>query len=678
MIRLVPIGVLALLLVPLLVAVRNRHLDRTLSRVSFRLSGGREIEYDPSRERLLRSAGMAVPYREYAGRTHLYAVVAGFSGAIAGLYVGAVSFALADAYGLWTDPVSFFAAEPALDSVHFGLLLVASLGVGVAIGGATYAVRWRIPAIRADARRRRINATLPRTVAFMYALTRGGMSMPDVFRTLAENEAVFGESAAEFGTAVRNMDLFNVDLITAVENLSDRTPSDGFSAFTENLASVLQSGGSVSTFLDEQYERYREETEEQQSEILNLLATTAEVYVTVVVAGMLFLNTILLIIGLTVGDTLFTMRAIAYAVLPATNLLFLAHLLEITHPLRASGGRSSLRSSEPSATVGGTDRRVGETGGYTRPNSESNHARLLVSRRLRSIRTLLTSPVAAIVERPVRLFYLTVPIAVLVTAYRVPTALSGGGLEIEILDDLLVQAIVFLTGTFALVHEYRKRRLRGFEVAVPDLLERLASLNEAGVAMAASFGRVRKGDVGPLDSEVDRIWRDLNWGATFEQALVRFEKRVRTPSSTRIVTLITNAMRASNEIGPVLRIAADQARSDLDLRRRRKREMFTYLVVIYVSFFVFLVVIVALEGVLIPNLPDTGAVNDASAVAIPGFGGAALDREAYRLVFFHTALVQSVVSGFVGGVMGSGSVEDGMKHATAMLSITYLVLVVVT
>jgi len=235
--------------------------------------------------------------------------------------------------------------------------------------------------------------------------------------------------------------------------------------------------------------------------------------------------------------------------------------------------------------------------------------------------------------------------------------------------------VLFLTGTFALVYEYKKRRLQRLEGAVPDLLERLASLNEAGISVVSSFERVRRSDVGALDAEVDRIWRDMRWGATAGAALERFESRVRTPSITRVVTLLTNAMRASNDIGPVLRIAAEQARADLQLRRRRRQEMFTYLVVVYVSFLVFLIVIGALEYVLIPSLPDVGALSESAA------GGAGLaagfeagDRDAYRLVFFHTALVQSALSGLVAGVMGGGSVADGMKHTAAMLSITYVAL----
>jgi len=668
-----------------LTAPYSPRIDAAITRLAFLLLGGRGIEIDPEREQSLRSAAIGVPYREYAAKTYIYAAGAGIAGAVIGVYLGAAALVVVASPGVSFDPNATIETP---NLVQLGVFLLAAALLGAVAAVATYELRWRLPSIRADGRSRRIDAGLPRTVAFTYALTRGGMSFPDVLRTLSANERVFGEGAAEVDVAVRNIDLFNVDLVTAVRDLSENTPSERFGTFTENLSSVLQSGGDVSEFLREQYERYRDEAEEQQAEILNLLATTAEVYVTVIVAGMLFLITILLIIGLTAGDTLFVMRVLTYVVIPAANVLFLAYLLDVTRPLRATGDereddredtreRDRGRKGDGIAAVDAVE----SDGGYTRPGAAADHERLFAYRRLRSVRETLASPLSSVIDRPRLLLYVTVPIAVVATAVRLPAAFAGGSVDVRALDDILVQAAIFLSGTFAVVYEYSRRRLRRLESAVPELLERLASLNEAGISVVSSFDRVRRGDIGALDEEVDRIWRDIQWGATTEEALSRFETRVRTPSVTRVVTLITNAMHASNEIGPVLRIAAEQARSDLQLRRQRRQEMFTYLVVVYVSFFVFLVVIGALEYVLIPSLPDVGSVGGGAAGGVGGVGGAGPlggfeggDRDAYRLVFLHTAFVQSLLSGLAAGVMGSGSIKAGMKHAAAMLSISYVLL----
>jgi flagellar protein FlaJ len=675
-----------------LAAPYSPRIDGAITRLAFLVLGGRDIEIDTEREQSLRSAAIGVPYREYAAKTYVYLAGAGVAGAVIGVYAGAAGLFVLASPGLTFDPNATIETP---NAVQLGVFLLSGGLLSAVAAVATRELRWRMPSIRADGRARRIDAGLPRTVAFTYALTRGGMSFPDVLRTLSANERVFGEGAAEVGVAVQNIDLFNVDLVTAVQDLSENTPSERFGTFAENLSSVLQSGGDVSEFLRGQYERYRDEAEEQQAEILNILATTAEVYVTVIVAGVLFLITILLIIGLTAGDTLFVMRVLTYVIVPAANVLFLAYLLDVTRPLRATGNEHEDRGNE---REDGTDRgrepdqggpgegitaghAVESDGGYARPGAAADHERLFAYRRLRSVRETLASPLSSVIDRPRLLMYLTVPIAVVATAVRLPAVFAGGGIDVRALDDILVQAAIFLSGTFAVVYEYSRRRLRRLESAIPELLERLASLNEAGISVVSSFDRVRRGDVGELDAEVDRIWRDIQWGATAEEALSRFETRVRTPSVTRVVTLITNAMHASNEIGPVLRIAAEQARSDLQLRRQRRQEMFTYLVVVYVSFFVFLVVIGALEYVLIPSLPDVGSIGGGAAGGASGVGGAGPldgfeggDRDAYRLVFLHAAFIQSLLSGLAAGVMGSGSVKAGMKHAAAMLSVSYVLL----
>lgn len=679
---LVPVAALVALVV---IAPRYRPIDRTLGRVSFLVFGRRGIPVDEHRRRLLRSAHVGTPYRLYVTKTYLYMSIGALSGAVIGGYVGGVL-------------VELLRLTPATDSglvpiaTLFGVLLAVNLGFGVLGASTAYGIRWQVPALRADARRRQIDAAMPRILAFIYALARGGMSVPDVMRTLSRNREVYGEGAREIAVGVRDIDLFGRDVVTAVRAVSQRSPSDAFQTFAENLTSVLQSGQNLTAFLDDEYERYREEAEDQQAEVLEVLATTAEIYVTLVVAGVLFLVTILLIIGITGGsDTLPVVRLIAYVVLPALNVLFIAYLSEVTKPLGGTRGEPTgdAATTGPAADdVGGEVHEatavddapsVVADGGYASASARANRGRVRAYRRLVSIRRTLGSPLAALRHDPTLVLYLTVPIAVGIFASHLPAIVADGQLHLRVLDDALVLSTMFLTGTFALVYEYHRRHLQRLETAVPDLLERLASINEAGVSIVGSFDRVRRSDMGTLDEEIDRVWRDIQWGSSVERALGRLERRIRTPSVTRVVSLLTNAMRASNEIGPVLRIAADQARADLRLKRRRRQEMLTYLIVIYIAFFVFLVVIGVINFVLVPSLPETGTggatLNDAPA-ATTGLGG--VDTAAYQLVFFHTGLVQALFSGLVGGQMGDGSVEDGMKHATIMLAATFVLFTVVS
>jgi len=106
--------------------------------------------------------------------------------------------------------------------------------------------------------------------------------------TLAENEDVYGEAATELSVAVRDMNAFGTDALTALQRTARRTPSEDLGDFAENLASVLGTGQSISAFLSDQYDLYQEEAESKQQQYLELLSTFAEAYVTALVAGPLF------------------------------------------------------------------------------------------------------------------------------------------------------------------------------------------------------------------------------------------------------------------------------------------------------------------------------------------------------------------------------------------------------
>nr|WP_231751238.1 type II secretion system F family protein [Halogeometricum sp. CBA1124] len=226
-------------------------------------------------------------------------------------------------------------------------------------------------------------------------------------------------------------------------------------------------------------------------------------------------------------------------------------------------------------------------------------------------------------------------------------------------------------------YEVRKRRLKAIQREMPDFLDRMASVNEAGVTVVQSLERLARSDLGPISEELRRTWRDVQWGASLREALHGFERRAQAPMVSRAVTLVTNAVAASGDISPVLRIAANEAQDSRRLVRERRQEMLTYLVVIYISFVVFLGIVVALTLAFIPAVEaasqssaiGSGEVRGVSTGVFSGLS--TVDTAAYELLFFHTASIQAVCSGLVAGQLGEGRVFDGLKHAVVLLAASY-------
>jgi len=676
----------------------SKRVDTGLDRIGMVLFG-RFVSPDDERQRRLEGAFLNATYRNYATKTVLFTAMAFISGTILGAYAiaaglvflepivrGLSGLPVADTLGL--DPEFEFSLS--VEARWILLVTVSALVFGTLGAAVSYTVRWWLPISTARVRQRSINEGLTRTTVFMYALSRGGMEFPEILRTLTNHQEVYGEAAREMSVAVREMDMFGRDMITALRRMSGRTPSERFKTFSENLASVLQSGGDLSNFLEEQFTRFREESEARQEDLLELLSTIAEGYVTVLVAGMLFFITILFIFGLTIADTLTFLQVIIYVIIPVANAGFALIVQQQLDQFGISGvgtgsGIDALQQRDLTAASVVPDSIVRKTrsdGGFTGARERDNRQMLWLYDRLYRVRNAVRNPVEVVFWNPTKILWVTVPVAVLIFLVRVPRAFAAEGISIRILDDLIIQSVLLVVFTYAVVRYLYKRHITAIEQALPEFLERIASLNEAGMSITKTIDRVRGTDVGVLTPEIDRIWRDLEYGSTVDDSFVRFGRRVRTTAVARVVTLLTNAMRASGNMGPVIRIAAEQHRAELGLRRQRRQQMFTYLVVIYIAFFVFLVIIVAISEMLVPNIPQDSAIESGDLRAVGAgsvfsdFGG--VNQAAYTLTFFHAALIQAVCAGFVAGQLGEGSLRDGAKHAAIMLGLAYVMLVALT
>ena len=665
-------------------------VDRALDRIAM-LIFRRFISENQEQQQLIEAAYIEKTYRSYAAKTLLFASMAFVTGAVLGTYAVAALFVFLGSvtellFGSFGIDLLLSARTRDVLFISVSSLVFGGLGAGISYGFR----RW-LPSSTAQVRQRSIDEGLTRTTAFMYALSRGGMEFPQILRTLTDNQDIYGETAREMSVAVREMDMFGRDMITALRRMSDRTPSDQFRAFSGNLTSVLQSGSELSAFLNTQFERFRSESEQRQEGLLELLSSIAEAYVTVLIAGMSFFITILFIFGLTIADTLTLLQLIIYILIPALNIGFALLVQQQLDQFGISGvmtgsGVEALENhslSTPSSVLPHTStEQTRPDGGYTNANEADSRRMVSLHDRLYRVKNALDDPVQIVFWNPTKILWASVPIALLLFLPRAPSVLAAEGISIRILDDLVVQSTLFVISTYAIVRYVHKRHVTNIEAATPEFLERLASLNEAGMSIVQSVDRIRDADIGILSPEVDRIWRDLQYGSTVNDAFIRFGRRVRTAAIARVVTLLTNAMHASGNVGPVIRIAAEQHRAELSLRRQRRQQMLTYLVVIYIGFLVFLVIIIAISEMLVPNIPETSPVEGGTSSAVGGgglfseFGGA--NQAAYTLTIFHAALIQAICAGFIAGQLGEGSLRDGAKHAAIMLAIGYILFIFLT
>lgn len=621
---------------------------------------GSVVCHDPRRNdraELLSAIHSPATYRVVASRVLLAAVSGGLAGTVAG---GGLVVALGFYFGVPVGGVSF--------SLPIPLLVVVSAIVAFGLTLGLYELRWHQFAHRAAVRERRINATLPRAVAFMYALSRSGMPFPAVLRTLAAHEEVYGETAVEFALTVREMDRFGTDCITALETTSEHTPATQLAEFTEHLASVLRSGQPIEAYLQSQHERYREQAEAQQQPYFDLLSAAAEGYVTVLVVAPLFLVTILSIVGLVVTDTLGLLRVIT-VFLPLATVGFLAGLNRLLASYRLPTTDTDDSTQQPTMSLSqeANNRSASPTAG-TAAVAEQRHTLQLYDR-LAGYRRLVSQPRQALLRTPSLSLAVTVPLGVawlIFTTDSLPTTPVAAALSLSV-----ATVAIGVCAGYAVVYEHATRRRRRLEQAVPAFLDLLANNNESGHSIMESLRSVADSDIA-LTPALEAMWRDIQWGVTADTALEGMASRIRSPSVTGAVTLLRNALHASSNIAPVVTIAASELRARQRRHRQQRQLMLSYLVVIYIAFLVFLGIIAALSAAFIPAL-ETAAQHPTQGSPVAGVAGGsqptAGTRLAYEALFVQIAIVQAVCSGLVAGRLGEGSIRAGVKHVGILLTL---------
>ncbi len=529
-----------------------------------------------------------------------------------------------------------------------------------------YQLMLRYPGMMKGNRAVRINLTLHNAVSYMYAMRRGGAEILPIFKSLSENADIYGEVAYECRQVVRDTEYFGIDVVSAIRNLSLTTPSDKLKDFLEDFVSIIESGGNVASFLGSRVRVYQDDARFQQQQFLSTLQLVGESYVTLFVAGPLFLIIIMVVVGLMGTTSVVQMAAVIYGLIPIGSLIFIIFLDMIslhTDDVRRVTRQVVLREFRDVHVVKQQD-------------DEGLFVILHRSDRWRSFREFVRHPLAWFFIDVNRTFLVSVPLMLcyLVFVYTVVPHYQDFELYLNVIDDHLIIALLIVLIPYALLFEYWRRKVSGIEASIPEFLSRLSGINRVGLTPARAIAVLEKTNLGLISYEIHRIKRDLDWGGLFSDALVRFEHRVQTAAIARDVTLITKASQMTGDIAEILSIAANDARMSETLKRERLGDMIIYIVVIYLAYAVFVFVVVILDWNFLSILRDMAGGgtldNVPSSLMSIAQGGTLV---IISRLLFHACLVSAFFSGLIAGQMGEGSVKAGVKHAVIMLVISLII-----
>jgi flagellar protein FlaJ len=285
----------------------------------------------------------------------------------------------------------------------------------------------------------------------------------------------------------------------------------------------------------------------------------------------------------------------------------------------------------------------------------------------------LKHPIEVLTEEPINIFIVSIPLALIILIVGFITMVASYGTQVlftsTVIDDFVVFAVLIAIVPAALLDFKEQWRIKNLENALPNFFRDLAGMNDSGMTLPNAVHLVAGAEYSTLTPHIRTLDNDMSWGAGFVEAMYRFGKNLKTPLADRSVDLIAKASKAGGDISEVLRAAAKDTFEVVNLSTERSNNMLIYVIIVLVSFAVFLFVVAILVSTFLTTMATAGA--SAAASGARGFMGQ-IDLFQYKRLFTHAALLQGFFSGLVAGQMGEGRLISGLKYSAIMLFIAWV------
>ncbi len=226
------------------------------------------------------------------------------------------------------------------------LVVVSNMALASALlfgfGGALFTWAFTIigfylyPVYCADKHKRELDDELPFTSGYMAILASAGVSPEKIFYSLSNLDVPLAAST-EAKEVIKNINLFGLDIISALEKTSSRTPSKKFRDTLEGIISTIHTGGNLGGFLREKFRTAMKLKKLNLKKYSDNLSVLSEVYVALLLTGPLLLVIMVSVMSVLGGGGLgllspdLLLSLLTYLLIPVCAVIFLI-ILDSTSP----------------------------------------------------------------------------------------------------------------------------------------------------------------------------------------------------------------------------------------------------------------------------------------------------------------------------------------------------------
>jgi flagellar protein FlaJ len=465
-----------------------------------------------------------------------------------------------------------------------------------------------IPMSRAGERASNLEREMPFASAYISVMASGGIAPYTSFKRLAEVE-LMPAMKSEAREIIKDVEIFGIDPLTAIENAAKKNPLDVFKDFLSGYASTVIIGGDIGHFLERKAEDIFKTRALRVKAAAERLGMLLETFIIVMVLMSLCFYILFSVESIySIGISTFSgIILYTYLFTPMLSLMFiyLAHSMQ---------------------------------------------------------------PKTPVVEmRPYKVFGVCSIIAVvlflLLTNFMgfMQVPFFGSFQTIIDLPVAIAIALFVATAPAAVVNSKLSKKKASIEQGINSFLRDLTEVRKTGLSPEKCIESLSARDYGEFSKELRKISSEISWGVPIRKVIMDFVKRMRSWMAQIVMFLLVETIDVGGGTIAMIESLARFNNLTQEVEKEKKMSVRPYILMPYFA----AILLVATTTMMIGFTTGTLGV-------APGTNGAQKDLTPMITTFITSAIFHSYLIGIVAGKISEESVAAGFKHAAILVIVAVL------
>jgi len=464
-----------------------------------------------------------------------------------------------------------------------------------------------IPMSKASDRASSLEREMPFAAAYTSVMASGGISPYTSFKRLAEVE-LMPAMKVEAREIIKDVEIFGIDPLTAIENAAKRNPLDIYKDFLSGYASTVIIGGDIGHFLERKAEDIFKTRALRVKAAAERLGMLLETFIIVMVLMSLCFYILFSVESIySVGISMYSgIILYTYLFTPMLSLMFvyLAHSMQPKTPIV---------EMRPYKVFG------------------------------------ICSIIAAILLLVLTDFmgFITVPFFTsLHTIIDLPVAIAI--------------ALFVATAPAAVVNSKLSKKKASTEQGINSFLRDLTEVRKTGLSPEKCIESLSNRDYSEFSKELRKISSEISWGVPLKKVIMDFVKRTRSWMTQIVMFLLVETIDVGGGTIAMIESLARFNNLTQEVEKEKKMAVRPYILMPYFA----AILLVATTTMMIGFTSGTLGVAET--------GGAKKDIAPMITTFVTSVIFHSYLIGIVAGKISEESIAAGFKHASVLVIIAVL------